>query len=167
MVAPAIAASQASSKATTSKAGTTAGTAQSESKAVATDPAPSTVSPGHPASGYPPANPEPKKAAPPEKKIDLNSASIAELKTIPGVGDAEAKKIIANRPYTSKTELVTKAGLPDGIYVSARHRVEARPVKQGATKKTPSTTQAGTSAAPQAAKAAPAKSESPKSETKQ
>ncbi len=112
------------------------------------------------------AKPEAKKPATPQKKLDLNSATIDELKTIPGVGDAEAKKIVANRPYGSKAELVSKAGLPEGIYVSARHRVEARPVKQSGAKKTASTTDA-TSGSTKPAKATSQKSESPKSETKQ
>ena len=59
------------------------------------------------------------------KKVDLNNASLAELKTLPSVGDAEAKKIIADRPYISKTDLVTKAGLPEGVYLAVRHKVSS------------------------------------------
>jgi hypothetical protein len=43
-------------------------------------------------------------------KIDINTASEEELETLPGVGAATAKKIVANRPYSSITEL-KKAGL--------------------------------------------------------
>jgi len=47
--------------------------------------------------------------APPES-VDLNSATAKELESLPGVGPATSKKIIANRPYKSVDEL-SKAGL--------------------------------------------------------
>ena len=52
-----------------------------------------------------PAKPEIKT-----EKIDLNSATAAELEELPGVGAATSKKIIDNRPYKSVEEL-SKAGL--------------------------------------------------------
>jgi competence protein ComEA len=42
--------------------------------------------------------------------VDINSASVKELESLPGVGSAIAKKMVANRPYKSVDEL-TKAGL--------------------------------------------------------
>jgi DNA uptake protein ComE-like DNA-binding protein len=74
-----------------------------------------------------------KPAAP--KKVDLNNASLAELKTLPTVGDAEAKKIIAHRPYKSKGELVTKAGLPEGVYHAVKRMVELQTPRKAAPKK--------------------------------
>jgi DNA uptake protein ComE-like DNA-binding protein len=73
--------------------------------------------------------------AKPEKKVDLNNATLAELKTLPTVGDADAKKIIANRPYKSKGELVTKAGLPEGVYHAVKYKVELRKPRTPAPKK--------------------------------
>lgn len=57
--------------------------------------------------------------------IDINSASLAQLKTLPGIGDVEAKRIIAGRPYLSKAGLVTEQVIPAGIYQAIRHRIIA------------------------------------------
>ena len=68
-----------------------------------------------------------KKPAPvaPAEQIDINSASRAQLKTLPGIGDAEADKIIAGRPYLSKAELVSKNVLATGPYTSIKKRIVA------------------------------------------
>jgi len=50
------------------------------------------------------------KSAPAGAKIDINSASEAELEKLPGVGAATAKKIVASRPYQSVSDL-SKAGV--------------------------------------------------------
>jgi competence protein ComEA len=59
--------------------------------------------------------------------VDLNSANRKELMTLPGIGAAEADRIIANRPYLTKTDLVTKSVLPVGPFLSLRRFVVAMP----------------------------------------
>jgi competence protein ComEA len=61
-----------------------------------------------------------------DKKIDVNSASAEELKALPGIGDANAKKIVENRPYQRKDEIVKKAGVPQATYDKIKDQIVAR-----------------------------------------
>ena len=79
--------------------------------------------------GAAPATPAASRVAPAPVQyyVDINSASRKELMTLPGIGAAEAAKIIANRPYLTKTELVSKNVLPMGPYLSLKNLVVAMP----------------------------------------
>jgi DNA uptake protein ComE-like DNA-binding protein len=57
--------------------------------------------------------------------IDINSASPARLQKLPGIGAAEAERIVAGRPYLSKAGLVTASIIPAGVYQSIRQRIIA------------------------------------------
>ena len=61
----------------------------------------------------------------PVKLVDINSASPAELKTLPGIADAEVDRIIAGRPFLTKAELVTRKVIATGPYLSLKDRVIA------------------------------------------
>src|SRR6185437_6000148 len=56
-------------------------------------------------------------------RVDINSASEKDLDTLPGVGPATAKKIIAGRPYSSVSDL-SRAGLPPSTIQKISSRIE-------------------------------------------
>lgn len=57
--------------------------------------------------------------------LDINTASAAELKKLPGMGDAYAKRVIDGRPYTAKNQLVTRGVLPQAAYDRIRDEIVA------------------------------------------
>ena len=72
--------------------------------------------------------------------IDINSASKQELMSLPGIGDAYSQKIIDNRPYRGKNDLVRKNIIPQATYDKISGQIIARqgtaaPEKKGAAKK--------------------------------
>jgi hypothetical protein len=74
-----------------------------------------------------PAPAETRAGPPVQHYVDLNSASRKELMTLPGIGKAEADRIVANRPYLVKTDLVSKNVLTVGPFLSIKHLVVAMP----------------------------------------
>jgi len=70
-------------------------------------------------------NPRPSSQNRNTSPIDLNTATIAQLQTLPGITPAYARRIIANRPYKVKHELETRKILPGAVYAGIRDRVIA------------------------------------------
>lgn len=82
-----------------------------------------------------PAKPATKAvtAAPATKgdPIDLNTATPDQLKTLPGIGDAYAKRIVDGRPYTMKNQLTQRGILPQATYDKIKDSIVAkRPAKK-------------------------------------
>jgi competence protein ComEA len=70
------------------------------------------------------------------KVVDINTATEAELKAIPGIGDAYAAKIIAGRPYAKKDQLKSRNILPAPVYEKTKDLIIAKqPAKPAADKK--------------------------------
>lgn len=67
-------------------------------------------------------------AAPPRAKpVDINRASRAQLKSLPGIGDVEAERIIKARPYPSKAKLLADKVLTPEQYAALKERIVAVP----------------------------------------
>jgi competence protein ComEA len=75
--------------------------------------------------------PEPAPAAAAKKELlDINSASEADLKALPGIGDAYIKKIIEGRPYARKDQLLSRKILPKATYEAIKDKIIAKQAKK-------------------------------------
>ena len=75
------------------------------------------------------ASAAPAKSAQKKEKLDINSASESDLKDLPGIGEAYAKKIVDGRPYKAKDELWEKKVIPKATYAKIKNKVIAKQAK--------------------------------------
>jgi DNA uptake protein ComE-like DNA-binding protein len=66
------------------------------------------------------------KSAPAGDRLDLNSASQADLESLPGISPGKARQIIEHRPYTSSHDLVKSGLLTEGQFDDIAPKVTVR-----------------------------------------
>jgi competence protein ComEA len=59
------------------------------------------------------------------KPLDINSATIDQLKVLPGINDDYARKITDGRPYQKKDELVLRKIISEASYNKIKERIIA------------------------------------------
>jgi competence protein ComEA len=62
-----------------------------------------------------------------DKPLDINHATSEQLTTLPGIGGPEAQRIVANRPYKSPQDLVTKRVMSRAEFDRLKDRLTAKP----------------------------------------
>jgi competence protein ComEA len=70
-----------------------------------------------------------EKIAASKDLLDINTATAAELKALPGMGDAYVARLIAGRPYTAKNQLTQRGILPASAYERIKPLIVAHRLK--------------------------------------
>ncbi len=84
-----------------------------------------------PVAGAPPSKNKPQPAISTSERsqqmrlVDINKATLTELRSLPGIGTVKAREIVAGRPYASVDDLKTRKFLPKGTYDKIRDRISA------------------------------------------
>lgn len=109
-----------------------AGTLGLVASAALAQPAPQPTTPTRPATPPAATAPAPVRPgapatpAPAAALIDINSASEAELRALPGIAEARATAIIRGRPYRGKDDLTNRNIIPQNVYDLIKDRIIAR-----------------------------------------
>lgn len=58
--------------------------------------------------------------------LDINTATVEQLQSLPGIGDVYSKAIVKGRPYKRKDELVDKKIIPQATYDKIKDAIIAK-----------------------------------------
>ena len=58
--------------------------------------------------------------------LDLNTATLSELKQLSGIGEDNAGRIYENRPYSTKLDLIGRRVIPDADYETIKHSITVK-----------------------------------------
>lgn len=58
--------------------------------------------------------------------VDINHANAAQLRALPGIGEAYSAAIIKHRPYKNKTQLLSGGVIPEAVYNKIRDKIIAK-----------------------------------------
>ena len=72
----------------------------------------------------------PQKIAASQEPLDINTATAAQLKALPGMGNAYVQRVIAGRPYSAKNQLTMRGVIPSGTYDKIKDQIIAHRVKK-------------------------------------
>ncbi|MBX9740201.1 MAG: helix-hairpin-helix domain-containing protein [Beijerinckiaceae bacterium] len=101
--------------------------AQAPAPSTTTTPAkPAVTAPPSTAKTAAPASGSATAAKPAATLIDINSATVAELQALKGVGPARAEAIVKGRPYKGKDDLTQKNIVPSNVYNDIKDQIIAR-----------------------------------------
>ena len=76
-----------------------------------------------------PTTASPAAKAPKSARVDINSASKAELMALPGVDGASADRIINGRPFSRKHQIVSKKIVSRPVYEQIKEQIVAKQKK--------------------------------------
>jgi len=65
-------------------------------------------------------------SAPSPGPININTASLDELDSLPGIGPALAQRIIEHRPYKAIQEILNVPGIGEGTYEKLKDKITVR-----------------------------------------
>ena len=61
--------------------------------------------------------------------LDINTATLDQLKALKGIGDVYAQKIVDGRPYRTKLDLMKKKVLSPKVYSGIKNLIVAKQAK--------------------------------------